>query len=299
MSTFRGRQEVTIAASRDAVWSYAMDLSKLPEYNPRVARVEFDEGDSQRVAGGRYQCHLVGGRHWCTEEDVEIVPLVRLITRLPFDTFGISAQLRDYTVETSLRALDARTTVVAMSHFYATPTLRSRLLDWIARDTIARNTQATLLTLKARVEGAAPDIIVRDTASLLRRPASVFAIVIFLIMAAALSLVVGGALLAPQSPLAAVWRMKPRAELDFLRLGGMGVALMLVLALVAALTALGLWVGTKWGWWLAVTGLAVNMVGDAARALAVEPLAAVGIPIAAVVLFILVRSPVRRWCAIF
>lgn len=299
MSTFRGRQEVTIAACRDAVWSYAMDLSKLPEYNPRVARVEFDKGDSQRVPGGRYQCHLVGGRHWCTEEDVEIVPLVRLITRLPFDTFGISAQLRDYTVETSLRALDARTTLVAMSHFYATPTLLSRLLDWIARDTIARNAQATLLTLKARIEGAAPDIIVRDTASLLRRPAFVFAIVIFLIMAAALSLVVGGALLAPQSPLAAVWRMKPGAQLDFLRLGGMGVALMLVLALVAALTALGLWVGTKWGWWLAVTGLAVNMVGDATRALAVEPLAAVGIPIAAAVLFILVRSPVRRWCAIF
>lgn len=298
MSTFRGRQEVTIAAPLCAVWSYAMDLSKLPEYNPRVARVEFDGGDSQRVAGGRYQCHLIGGRHCCTEEDVEIVPMVRLITRLPFDTFGISTQLRDYTVETSLRALDARTTLVAMSHFYATPTLRSRLFDWIARDTIARNTQATLLTLKARIEGGAPDVIVGDTADLLRRPRFVVAIVFFLIVAAALSLAVGGALLAPQSPLAVIWRMNPRAQLDFLRLGGMGGALMLALALVAALTALGLWVGTKWGWRLAVTGLAINMIGDAARAFAVEPRAAVGIPIVAAVLFILARSPARRWCAL-
>jgi hypothetical protein len=298
MSTFRGRQEVTIAAPLHAVWSYAMDLSKLTEYNPRVARVEYDGGDNQRIAGGRYKCHLVDGRHWCIEEDVEIVPMVRLITRLPFDTFGITAQFCDYTVETSLRALDAHTTQVAMSHFYATPTLRSRLLDCIARDTIARNTQATLLTLKARIEGAAPDVILRDTASLLRRPGFVSAIVIFLIVAAALSLVVAGALFAPQSPLAAVWRLNPRTQLDFLRLGGMGVALMLALAFAAALTALGLWAGTRWGWWLAVAGLAVNMVGDAARALAVEPLAAVGIPIVATVLFLLARGPVRRWCAI-
>lgn len=217
--------------------------------------------------------------------------MVRLITRLPFDTFGISTQLRDYTVETSLRALDARTTLVAVSHFYTTPTLRSHLFDWIARDTLA-----TLLT--ARIEGAAPDVIVGDTADLLRRPRFVAAIVIFLIVAAAFSLAVGAALLAPQSPLAVVWRMNPRAQLDFLRLGGMGVALMLALALVAALTALGLWVGTKWGWWLAVTGLAVNMVGDASRAFAVEPKAAVGIPIVGAVLFLLARTPARRWCAL-
>jgi len=48
------------------------------------------------------------------------------VTRLAFDTLGIGTLLRDYTVETSLRALDARTTQVAMSHFYATPTWRSR-----------------------------------------------------------------------------------------------------------------------------------------------------------------------------
>ena len=136
----------------------------------------------------------------------------------------------------------------------------------------------------------------RDTASLLHRPRFVATIVIT--YPAALSLAVSGTLLAPQSSLAVVWRMNPRAQLDFLRLGGIGVALMLALAFVAVLTALGLWVGTRWGWWLAVTGLDVNMVGDAARALAVEPKAAVGIPIVAAVLFFLARGPTRRWCAL-
>ena len=298
MSTFRGRQEVTIAAPLEEVWTYGMDLSKIPEYNPRVTKVELDGGDSQRAAGVSYQCHLVGGRHRCTEEDVEIVPMARIVTRLPFDTLGISALLRDYTVETSLRALDARTTQVAMSHFYATPTLRSRLFDWIARDTIARNTLATLRTLKARIERTAPSVAAHETVGLLRRPAFVTAIAIAFLVAAAFSLVVVGALVAPRSVLAVVWRMNLQAHLDFLRLGGLGVVLMLTLTVAAMLTALGLWVGTKWGWRLAATLLAVNMVADALRGLTVEPQAAIGVPIVAAILLFLARSPVRRWCAL-
>jgi len=249
VSTFRGRQEVTIAAPLEEVWTYGMDLSKIPEYNPRVAKVELDGGDSQRAAGVSYQCcHLVGGPHRCTEEDVEIVPMARIVTRLAFDTLGIGTLLRDYTVETSLRALDARTTQVAMSHFYATPTWRSRLFDWIARDTIARNTLTTLRTLKARIERTAPSVAAHETVGLLRRPAFVTGIAIAFLVAAAFSLVVVGALVAPRSVLAVVWRLNLQAQLDFLRIGGLGGVLMLTLTVAAMLTALGLWVGTKWGW---------------------------------------------------
>ena len=98
---------MTIAAPLEEVWAYGMDLSKIPEYNPRVAKVELDGGDSHRAAGVSYQCHLVGGPHRCTEEDVEIVPMARIVTRLAFDTLGIGTLLRDNTVETSLRAIDA------------------------------------------------------------------------------------------------------------------------------------------------------------------------------------------------
>ena len=188
-STFRGRQTVTIQAPRAQVWEYAMDLAKIAEYNPRVARVEPGSGDGRRAAGVSYQCHVVGGGR-CTEEDVEIVPMERVVTRMAHDTLGISARLKDYTVETTLTELDACTTKITMSHFYATPTLQSRVFDWIARDKIARNTEATLRTLKARLEPATDDA--REVMGLLRRPAFVSAIAVFFAVAAILSLV-GGA----------------------------------------------------------------------------------------------------------
>jgi hypothetical protein len=43
-----------------------------------------------------YQCHLSGGKHTCIEKDIEIVPLKKIVTVLPQDTFGISKILSDY-----------------------------------------------------------------------------------------------------------------------------------------------------------------------------------------------------------
>jgi len=232
---------VTIAAPLEEVWTYGMDLSNIPEYNPRVAKVELDGGDSQRAAGVSYQCHLVGGRHSCTEEDVEIVPMARIVTRLPFDTLGISALLRDYTVETSLGALDVRRDTRCRSLDARLERAQSR--ERIAPDRVPRDPVEQARPQRRRpVEVAHRDLRrAHETVGLLRRPAFVTAI-------AAFSLVVAGALVAPRSVLAVVWLMNPQAQLDFLRLGGLGVVLMLTLTVVAMLAALGLWVGTKWGW---------------------------------------------------
>ena len=217
-STFRERQTVTIHSPRARVWEYAMDLAKITEYNPRVARVEPGSGEGKRAAGVSYRCHLVGGAHCCTEEDMEIVPMERLVTRMVDDTLGLTARLKDYTVETTLTELDARTTRVMMSHVYSTPTLGSHLLNWLARDKISRNTEATLLMLKAQIESATEDGA-RQAMDLLRRPALVSAIAVFFVVAAILSLVVGAALVAPSSPLAEVLRMKPQAQFAFASLG--------------------------------------------------------------------------------
>jgi uncharacterized membrane protein (DUF2068 family) len=73
---------------------------------------------------------------------------------------------------------------------------------------------------------------------------------------------------------------------------------MLALATLTALTALGLWVGTRWGWRLGFYGLVVNAVLDLIRTLTFEPRAAIGIPVVAVALFFLTRKNVRRWCSL-
>ena len=110
-----------------------MNLTKIPEFHPRVFKVDLIDGRQFREAGVSYQCHLSGGKHTCIEKDIEIVPLEKIVTVLPQDTFGISKVLRDYMVETTFQKLGDSSTKVEISHYYSTPTLKAKLLNLIAR----------------------------------------------------------------------------------------------------------------------------------------------------------------------
>ncbi len=149
---FRSRQEVIINAPLDTVWAFSMDLTKIPEFHPRVDKVDLLSGKTFREAGASYRCHLSGGKHTCDEKDIEIIPLQKIVTVLPEDTFGISKILSDYTVETTFQALGPRSTRVAISHYYSTTTLKAKLLNLIAKGKIARDTQRTLNGAKAMIE---------------------------------------------------------------------------------------------------------------------------------------------------
>lgn len=102
---FRSKQEVIIDASLEAVWAFNMDLSRIPEFHPRVFKVDLIDGKAFREPSIGYQCHLSGGKHTCVERDIEIVPMERIVTVLPQDTFEISKMLSDYTVETEFQKL--------------------------------------------------------------------------------------------------------------------------------------------------------------------------------------------------
>ncbi len=79
-----------------------MDLTRIPAFHPRVVKVELLSGKARREPGVSYRCHLSGGKHTCVEKDIEIVPMQKIVTILPEDTFGISKILPDYVVETTL-----------------------------------------------------------------------------------------------------------------------------------------------------------------------------------------------------
>ena len=138
---FRSKQEVIINAPLEAVWSFSMDLTKIPEFHPRVVKVDLLSGKTLREPGASYQCHLSGGKHTCVEKDMQAraVPL------------GAS---RDYRVETTFQTLGHRSTKVEISHYYSTTTLKAKLLNLIAKGKIARETQATLNGAKATIEAA-------------------------------------------------------------------------------------------------------------------------------------------------
>ena len=149
---FRSKQEVIIDASLETVWAFNMDLSKIPEFHPRVFKVDLIDGKAFREPGIGYQCHLSGGKHTCVERDIEIVPMERIVTILPQDTFGISKILSDYTVATTFQKLGDCSTKLQIIHFYSTTTLKAKFLNLIAKDRIARETRATLAAIKAAVD---------------------------------------------------------------------------------------------------------------------------------------------------
>jgi len=151
---FRSKQEVIINAPLEVVWSFGMDLTKIPEFHPRVFKVDLLSGKRFREAGASYRCHLSGGKHTCIEKDIEIIPLEKIVTVLSEDSFGITKILNDYRVETRLQKLGDQSTKMEISHYYSTTGLKAKLLNFIAKGKIARETQATLNAIKSAIETA-------------------------------------------------------------------------------------------------------------------------------------------------
>jgi|SRR5215472_326766 len=148
---FRSKQEVIINAPLEAVWAFSMDITKIPDFHPRVVKVELLSGKALREPGVSYQCHLSSGKHTCVEKDIEILPMQKIVTVLPEDTFGISKFLPGYVVETTFHRVRQSSTKVEISHYYSTPTVKAKLLNLAAHRRIAR-TQATLNAAKAAIE---------------------------------------------------------------------------------------------------------------------------------------------------
>lgn len=105
-----------------------------------------------REAGVSYQCHLSGGKHTASRETSKIIPLEKIVTVLPQDTFGISKVFSDHTVETTFQKLGDFSTKVEVSHYYSTPTMNAKLLALVAKGKVARETQATLTAAKTAIE---------------------------------------------------------------------------------------------------------------------------------------------------
>ena len=149
---FRSKQEVVINAPLETVWEFGMDITRIPAFHPRVVKVELLSGKARREPGVSYRCHLAGGKHTCVEKDIEIIPMQKIVTVLPEDTFEISKIWPDYVVETRVHRVGQSSTKMEISHYYSLPTLKAKLLNLIARRRIARDAQATLNGIKAAIE---------------------------------------------------------------------------------------------------------------------------------------------------
>ncbi|MFL6276857.1 MAG: DUF2127 domain-containing protein [Blastocatellia bacterium] len=121
------------------------------------------------------------------------------------------------------------------------------------------------------------------------RPAGITALSIFFMFGATMSFITFVSLWFPGSFLEPMWRLNPRAREGFAHLGVAAIALMGVVC-VACAAAAGLWRGARWGYWLAVVVLAINLLGDITNVVTgTEPRAAVGIPIVIAIFVFLSR----------
>jgi hypothetical protein len=94
------------------VWAFSMGIPKIPEFHPRVVKVELLSGKALREPGISYQCYLSGGKHTCVEKDIKILPMQKIVTVLPEDTFGINKISPDYLVETMFHRVGHSSTKV-------------------------------------------------------------------------------------------------------------------------------------------------------------------------------------------
>lgn len=93
----------------------------------------------------------------------------------------------------------------------------------------------------------------------------------------------------------AVWRIKPDEFLTLRALGWPVAAGFLALALICLLTAVGCFGRRKWGWWLALVLIGVNLASDTVALIVTRSLdQAVGVLIASLILVWLLQPPVRQ-----
>lgn len=128
------------------------------------------------------------------------------------------------------------------------------------------------------------------------RPIGITALSVFFLFGAAASFLSFVSLLFPGSFLEPMWRLNPRAREGFAGIGAWAVVLMCVVSVACGLASIGLWRGTRWGYWMAVALLCVNLLGDITNVLlGIEPRAVVGIPIVLAILIFLMSRRVRRF----
>ena len=99
-------------------------------------------------------------------------------------------------------------------------------------------------------------------------------------------------LLLPGGFLEPIWRLNPRSHAELGALGAWGMALMFAVAIACGAAAVGLWRRARWGLWLGVTLLGVNLVADLLSALLRHDLRTlIGVPIGgALILYLLAAS---------
>ncbi len=123
-----------------------------------------------------------------------------------------------------------------------------------------------------------------------KRPLGVTALACFFLFGTLASGVSLFSVLNPGGPFEKMWKLNPRAHEQFLSMGYWATVVLGPVCLACAASAYGFFKGRRWGYWMGIGLLLVNLTGDLINAgLGIERRALVGVPIV-VLLLIYLRS---------
>jgi hypothetical protein len=124
-----------------------------------------------------------------------------------------------------------------------------------------------------------------------RRPTGIAALCCFFLFGAVMSGLAAVLLLFPGSVLEPLWRLNPRAREGLAAMGLWAVLLMAAVCLACGAAALGLRRCKRWGYWMALAILTVNLVCDTANALiAHDWRILIGLPISGAMIVYLLKK---------
>ena len=132
------------------------------------------------------------------------------------------------------------------------------------------------------------------TSELHARPRGITALIIFFLAGTLISFLAGVSLLAPSPFSQAIWRINPRGHEGLVRIGLWAVVLLFAASISCGAAAIGLWRRARWGYLLAVTLIAINLLSDIVNTISgAEPRAIIGVPIALGLLLYLLSQRTR------
>jgi hypothetical protein len=125
----------------------------------------------------------------------------------------------------------------------------------------------------------------------MKRPFGITAISIFFAFGALMAALSAAMLLFPGTGLNRLWQLNPQAKQGLTGLGTGGVALMLAVCAACTAASFGLWRCTRWGLWLAVAILGINLAGDLGNAVVLHDWRTlVGLPIGGAMILYLIAK---------
>lgn len=146
--------QLTIAAPIEKVWEACDDLSLIPEYHPRVERVELVSNQRKRAQGVAYKCHFKEKNkdNWCVEHITEYVPNEKMTITVPEDSMGLSKLFRNFRSELFFIRNGDHSTTLRLENFYDPIGLKGKLVNVLFKSRMRKQALDTFIGLKEWIE---------------------------------------------------------------------------------------------------------------------------------------------------